>query len=53
MNARERFALAGMALGVLVMLQPWWSGGMRVGFFATAAFSVLHIVVTHLPERRA
>jgi len=53
MSLRERIALIGMALGVAVMLQPWWNGGLRVGFFATALFSIAHIVVTHLPERRA
>lgn len=53
MSSRERLVLAGMALGVAVMLQPWWSGGMRVGFFATACFTVLHILVAHLPDKRA
>lgn len=53
MSARERWVLVGMACSVAVMLQPWWPHGMRVGFFATAFFTVLHIVVSHLPERRA
>lgn len=53
MSAREKLVLTGLAAGVLVMLQPWWSGGVRVGFFATAGFTVLHIVVAHLPDRRA
>ena len=50
---RERFVLLGMALGVALMLQPWWGGGMRVGFFVTALFTAAHIVVSHLPEPRA
>ena len=49
----EHGALLGMALGVALMIQPWWSGGMRAGFFATAAFTLAHMVVSHLPERRA
>lgn len=49
----ERLALAGMALGVALMIQPWWAGGMRVGFFATAAFTLAQITVSHLPRRTA
>lgn len=48
--AIERAALVGMALGVALMLQPWWAGGLRVGFFATLAFTVLQIVAGHLPR---
>jgi hypothetical protein len=48
----ERIALLGMVIGVELMIQPWWAGGMRAGFFATAAFALGHIVVSHLPERR-
>ena len=54
MNARlERFALAGMALGVALMIQPWWSGGMRAGFFVTLASTIAQITLSHLPGRRA
>jgi hypothetical protein len=49
----ERCALLGMALGVGLMLQPWWSAGLRIGFFATLAFTVLQIVAGHLPRGRA
>jgi len=52
-SAREKYVLLGMLCAVAVMLQPWWAGGLRVGFFATALFTVLHIVVAHLPEKRA
>ena len=44
----DRSALAGMAGSVALMLQPWWAGGLRAGFFLTAAFTLLSIVVTHL-----
>jgi hypothetical protein len=48
----ERCALGGMALGVALMIQPWWSGGMRSGLFATIAFTLAQIVLSHWPERR-
>ncbi len=53
MSARERWVLIAMAASVAVMLQPWWSGGLRVGFFATLVCTLAHIVVSHLPEKRA
>jgi hypothetical protein len=49
----ERVALAGMALGVLLMLQPWWAGGMRAGFFVTLAATAAQIVLGHKAERNA
>jgi hypothetical protein len=53
MNRRsETLALIGMAIGVATMLQPWWSGGMRAGFFLTLACTVGQIVVSHLPKER-
>jgi len=40
-----------MALGVLLMLQPVWTHGLRVGFFVTLVSTVLEIVTAHmLPE---
>jgi len=44
----------GIAAGIGLILQPWWTDGFRVGFFVTAGFTVLHIVVTHIKtgERR-
>lgn len=48
----ERAALAGMGLGVALMLQPWWGSGLRVGFFATLAFTVLQMIAAHLPRGR-
>jgi hypothetical protein len=53
MSLRERCVLAAMALGVALMLQPWWSGGMRTGFTVAALATAAHIVVSHTPERRA
>ena len=47
----ESLSLRGMALGVAVMLQPWWAGGMRVGFFVAAGSTIAQIVLAHLPRR--
>ena len=53
MNRRlESFALVGMAIGVAAMLQPWWNGGMRAGFFVTLACTIGQIVLSHLPKER-
>ena len=49
----ERLALAGLALGVALVLQPWWEGGMRAGFFVTISATIAQILFSHLPERRA
>lgn len=46
-------AVAGMALGVAAILQPWWGSGLRVGFFATLGFTVLHIVTSHVHKPEA
>ena len=37
-----------MLVGVVLMLQPYWSEGLRYGFFATALFTVLHIATSHM-----
>ena len=44
----DRIAQAGMVLGVGLMLQPWWKAGFRWGFLATAAFTILHIITSHM-----
>lgn len=44
----DRAAQAGLALGILLVLQPWWMPGLRCGFFLTLLATVLHIVTTHL-----
>lgn len=43
-------ALSGMALGLALILQPWWAAGLRCGFFVTLVFTLLHIVTSHLPK---
>lgn len=52
MTARlEAAALILMTLGVGTMLQPWWDGGMRAGFFVALAATLAQIVLSHLPRR--
>ena len=43
----DRISLAGMALGVGCILQPWWPAGFRLGFVATGLFTLLYIAVSH------
>jgi hypothetical protein len=47
----ESLSLCGMVLGVATMLQPWWSGGMRAGFFVAAACTIAQIVLGHVQRR--
>jgi hypothetical protein len=44
----DRLSLLGMALGVAMMLQPWWSSGFGVGFFAVVISTVAQIVFSHM-----
>ena len=44
----DRALLWGMGLGALLMLQPYWLGGLRAGFFVTLACTVLQIITAHL-----
>ena len=53
MNVRtlDRWTLAGIALGIAAMLQPWWDGGFQAGFFLTIAATLAQIAVSHAPSR--
>jgi hypothetical protein len=44
----DRTAQVGLLLGILLVLQPWLPGGLRLGFSVTLLATVLHIVTTHL-----
>ena len=44
----DRLCLAIMALGVGLMLQPWWAAGFAVGFWLTLAGTIGQIVTSHL-----
>ena len=46
--AADRATLAGMAVGLGVMLQPWWSEGLRVGFFVTLVATLAQTVFGRL-----
>ncbi len=46
----DRATLLGITLGLLLMLQPWWPAGFRLGFFTTLAFALLQILASHLPQ---
>ncbi len=43
----DRLAISGMMLSVVIMLQPWWAGGLRAGFFGSLVFTLLHIYTSH------
>jgi predicted anti-sigma-YlaC factor YlaD len=44
----DKLTLLGIALGVAMMLQPWWPSGFAVGFFVTIGSTVLQIVTGHV-----
>jgi hypothetical protein len=44
----DRALLGAMGFGTLLMLQPFWSGGLKWGFFVTLAATVLEIVTGHM-----
>jgi hypothetical protein len=48
LRSLDKLSLVGMALGVGLMLQPWWAAGFQVGFFLTLVSTVLQIVTSHL-----
>jgi hypothetical protein len=43
----DRVALGGIALGFLLVFQPW-GGLLRAGFFVTLVSTILHVVTSHL-----
>jgi CDP-diglyceride synthetase len=48
LRSLDRLSLVGMALGVALMLQPWWAGGFALGFFVIVASTVGQIVFSHV-----
>jgi hypothetical protein len=46
--ALDRLTLCGIAAGLALELQPFWSDGLRVGFLVTLAAVVLQILFAHL-----
>ena len=50
----DRGSLYGIAAGVALLMQPWWEGGFRAGFFVVLAATLVQIVASHLvPGERA
>ena len=49
----DKFSLIGMALGVAMMLQPWWPDRFRAGFFLTIVTTIVQIIISHLPQKLA
>src|SRR5205814_3517678 len=41
----DKFSLIGMALGVAMMLQPWWPDRFRAGFFLTIVTTIVQIII--------
>ncbi len=48
----DRLTLVAIAVGIGAMLQPWWEGGFRAGFFFTIAATLAQIVTSHVAPRR-
>ena len=44
----DPLTLIAIAVGLAVMLQPFWPGGFRVGFFLTLVATVAQVVASHL-----
>ncbi len=53
MRILDILALAGMGFGMALILQPWWPGGFRWGFFLSLAFTILHIFTSHMNRPEA
>ncbi|GDY14526.1 hypothetical protein LBMAG53_34040 [Planctomycetota bacterium] len=47
----DRGALAGIALAVALMVQPWWSDGLRWGFFLAIAAVIVQTVSSRMASK--
>jgi hypothetical protein len=43
----DRAALAGLAIGIGLCVLPFGEGALRLGFFITLVFTILHIYSSH------
>jgi len=41
-------ALVGLAVAMALIVQPWWEGGLRWGFWAMLVATAAHIVTSHV-----
>lgn len=55
MSWLDSIARYGLAIGILLTLQPWWDDGLGAGFFVTLVATILHIITSHaeITENRA
>lgn len=44
----DKIAQIGMWVGIVTIFQPYWTGGLKVGFFITLLATLLHIITSHL-----
>ena len=44
----NRAAFGAMLCGILLVVQPVWHTGFRIGFFITLGATILAIVLSHL-----
>lgn len=44
----DRLILLTLAASIGAMLQPWWAGGLKVGFFFAIGAIILHNVSSRL-----
>ncbi|MBT3605921.1 MAG: hypothetical protein HOE48_08405 [Candidatus Latescibacteria bacterium] len=44
----DKIAQIGILVGIIAIFQPYWVGGLRMGFFVTLLATVLHIVTSHV-----
>ncbi|MFT3786502.1 MAG: hypothetical protein QM770_10090 [Tepidisphaeraceae bacterium] len=51
MSRITKITILGMAASIALMLQPFWLGGFRIGFFSLIASTLAQIIASHLPQR--
>ena len=44
----DKLTLIGMALSFILILQPVWQHGFKVGFFSIIFFTIFQIIFSHL-----
>jgi hypothetical protein len=44
----DKILLSGMGVGTALMLQPFWMGGLKWGFFLTLVCTVLEVATAHM-----
>ncbi|MCJ8331117.1 MAG: hypothetical protein HRT89_06815 [Lentisphaeria bacterium] len=44
----DKLTLIGMAISFILILQPFWQHGFKVGFFSIIFFTIGQIIFSHL-----